>query len=73
MGTGLYLEPIQAGIVPPQQFEQREGGLFMRDAMQLFLYGICALGICTVVIGFCSAVKSLCRKFMRRGEDHDGK
>lgn len=45
----------------------------MKDAMQSFLYGICTLGICAVVIGFCSAVKSLCRKFMKRGEAHDGK
>lgn len=43
----------------------------MKDAAQLFLYRMCALGTCAVVIGFCSAVKSLCIKFMKRGKVHD--
>lgn len=45
----------------------------MKDAMQSFLYGMCAFGICAVVVGFCSTVKSLCRKFLKRGETHDDK
>lgn len=43
------------------------------DAVQLFLYGMCAFGLCAVVVGSCSAVKSLCRKFLKRGKIHDSK
>lgn len=45
----------------------------MKDDMGAFLYGMYALGTCAVVIGVCSAVKSLCRKFLKRREAHDGK
>lgn len=45
----------------------------MKDAMQSFLYGICAVGISAAVIGFCSAVKSLCRRYLSRGKSYDNK
>ena len=44
----------------------------MKDAIGSFLYGMCALGTCAAVIWLCSTVKSLCRKFLKRGEAHDG-
>lgn len=45
----------------------------MGDAMQSFLYGICALAICAGVIWLCSRVKALCRKYLERRESHDDK
>lgn len=47
--------------------------LIMGDAMQSILYGICVFGLCAVVAGFCSGVKSLCLKILKRRKSHDGK
>lgn len=45
----------------------------MKNAVQSFFYGICAIGVSAALAGLCSAVKSFCRQSLKRGKFHDGK
>lgn len=44
----------------------------MKKPLLSFLHGMCTIGACVARIGFCSAVKSICRKHIKRMENHCG-
>lgn len=39
----------------------------MRNSIESFLYGICAVGVCAAVLSVCSGVKAICRRILKRG------
>lgn len=43
----------------------------MGNAMESLLYGLCAVGIAAVIAGISHGVKSLCRRALKRGGNHD--